>query len=303
MEKEDNLGRIVGIFIVFFSLLFIIFSSNAYAETSNNNVSLEKQAVVCLNESAQIIEEMRAEGFNVIRVNDSFIQAQNSFSVQMSLKEKNKSHDFSLVLPYCKEIEDIKDIAISSLDELTALKKFYNDSVVEGMNTTSVDKLIINIEEEIKNERYEQVKALVDQAYQELINIQSSYTTLNLFYESTTRSLKIFLYKNWIIILSILVILAIFLFIYKRNITRWMIKRKINKLELRKKTLKGLIVQAQEGYFEKGTLSEANYNIRINKFAELVRDIDRQIPLLMEELSRVGGNKDELFGKEKRKIR
>ena len=42
--------------------------------------------------------------------------------------------------------------------------------------------------------------------------------------------------------------------------------------------------KTQKEYFQKGSLSESGYQIRSKNFADLVRDIDRQIPLLEEKL-------------------
>lgn len=68
-------------------------------------------------------------------------------------------------------------------------------------------------------------------------------------------------------------------------------ERKIQNLEMRKKTLKGLIMKTQGDYFNSGNMSESAYEIRTKKFAEIVRDIDRQIPLLQEELVKIGRKK------------
>jgi len=40
----------------------------------------------------------------------------------------------------------------------------------------------------------------------------------------------------------------------------------------------------QEGYFKTKKLSESEYNIKLKKFKELIRDIDRQIMVLKEDM-------------------
>ena len=70
-----------------------------------------------------------------------------------------------------------------------------------------------------------------------------------------------------------------------------LIKGKIRKLELRKKTIKTLISNTQKDYFERGNLSEGNYNIRTKKFGELILDIERQLPLLNEGLAKLDKKK------------
>jgi hypothetical protein len=147
--------------------------------------------------------------------------------------------------------------------------------------------MVNEADQEMKNERYEKVEPLIDKTYTEIINLKSQQTTLNLFYETTTRSVGKIIYKNRYIILSVVLLLIVFFFIYKKAIYKWILQRKINNLELRKKTLKDLIMKTQREYFNEGSISEGTFNIKIKKLAELVRDIERQIPLLQEGLAKI----------------
>lgn len=81
-------------------------------------------------------------------------------------------------------------------------------------------------------------------------------------------------------------VLFLGLLLFQTQIRKRIIKAKIKKLELKEKTLRGLVMQTQKDYFHSGKMSEGMYSIRTNKFAELIRDIERQIPLLKEELAR-----------------
>lgn len=142
------------------------------------------------------------------------------------------------------------------------------------------------------NERYEKVKPLVDKAYTELIDLQSSRTAVGLFYDATSKSLKNFFIKNWIYLTSFLLIILILFFVYKKAISLWITKRKISELELRKKTLKDLLTQTQRDYFNYGKIPESTFHIKTEKLAELIRDIDRQIPLLQEQIVKLSKKKD-----------
>ena len=55
-------------------------------------------------------------------------------------------------------------------------------------------------------------------------------------------------------------------------------------MERRRENITRLISEAQKQYFEKGEMSEIRYYVRTKKYAELIRDINRQIPLLKEKL-------------------
>jgi hypothetical protein len=62
------------------------------------------------------------------------------------------------------------------------------------------------------------------------------------------------------------------------------LNKKLEHLYLRRTTLKKLIAKTQKEFFEKGTIDETTYHIRLNKYGEIIRDINRQIPLVKEEL-------------------
>lgn len=129
--------------------------------------------------------------------------------------------------------------------------------------------------------------------------MEGKQTSLNLAYKSTTKTIKNFLINNWLTIL-ISFILGIFVYIlFKNRFYFFKTKNKINKLEKESRTIQELLKQSQKEYFEKGKMSEATYRIRINKFSELMRDIDRQIPLLKADLARL--NRKSLQQKEETK--
>jgi len=279
--KCDKINILEGIMII----LLINFVS---ASGETNLSTMEEKAALCLNESEQIVVDMINENFSIKRVNDSLKQADNLFHAQQAFKDKKGNYDYSLVFPYCDEIKKIKEDALNSRDELFALEKFYEVSLSPDMNTSEADKLMAEIGDEIENERYEKVKPLVEKVYEEIINIKSASAALNVFYKSTTRNLKKIFIENWkSISISIGVLLLIF-FIYKKRVSKWIIRRKIEKLEIKRKTLKELTMKTQGDYFNLGNISEGTYTIKIKKFAELIRDIDRQIPLLREGLMKMG---------------
>lgn len=269
---------------------FICLVSFVCAENSNNTIAIEAKAGSCMNESKQILMDMQENVFSIIRINDSLKQLINLYSAQNILKEEKKKYDFSLVIPYCEDIRKIENSARDSRDKINALKQFYNQSV-SGLNTTSIDIIVSEADQEMENERYEKVPNLVDKAYTEIINVKSQQTTLNLFYEATTTGFKKFLYKNRYPIISLIIILLAVFIIYHKAIRKWLIKRKISKLELRKKNLKEMITEVQKAYFERGEISEGIFNIKTKKFAELIRDVDQQIPLLREEIEKINFNK------------
>lgn len=291
MEFKTNMKfnfALVLFFLVLIMCSGMILAADSTTGAESKNLTSEQQAVSCMAESRQIRDELASNDFNTERVNDTITQAEALYNDIL----KKKKSDFSLVISSCDEIKKIKELAYNSRDGIDALKKFYNESVTSVMDTSETDALISSIEKEISDERYEKVEQLIDNAYEKIIELKSSYTTLEILRRNTRNALVRFVTENWQIKLITLIILVVLFFAYRTRIEKAIINRRLNSLDIRKKTLKDLIKQTQKDYFEYGKLPEGTYNIRTKKFAEMIRDIDRQIPLLQEELAKLEKQKN-----------
>lgn len=277
MKMKNKKTIIFGIFLLF----GIIFLSGIAA--AEENLTLKEQAEGCLGDSEKIMNELIESGFNINKVNDTLAVASELYKAQSS-KLRVKDSDFSFVLNYCGEIEETRETAYVARDEFDALVKFYNEAFDE--NVSVIDEMIYEIENEIETERYEKVSPLVEQTYEKISEVQAEQTALRAFYEGTTKGLKRFFERNWISILISIGVAFILFLVYLRTVSVWIIKRKIRGLEFRKEKILDIIRSAQREYFQDGKLSEGIFNIKTKKLAELIRDIDRQIPMLREKLAR-----------------
>lgn len=289
VKKESVLLLLVFI-LVFTPIMGSSFNFISAAANTNvpNQTLLESRSGLCLNESMDIMNLMIAEGFNIIRINDSIKEARNIYDSQFLFKDKKRAYDFSGVISICNNIANIRLNAITSRDSFSSLLRFYNQSISDDMNSSSVDKIITEINSEMRDERYENIPPLIEKAYVEISVIQSTQTNINIFYKATTQGIISFLSENWLWIIIVLAIISVCLIFYRVKISLWIIMRKIEKLKNRKDTVRKLIMQTQKEYFQLGKIPEAEYNIKTKKYAELMRDIDRQIPLLREELAKLG---------------
>jgi hypothetical protein len=284
MRKKSFVKISAGLVFMLFAMglfQFVLAADNPSVIVSSKNASN------CIKESNVLLQDLVSKNFSTNRVNDTLNQATVLYGAQIVLEEKKQKTDFSLVTIKCDEIKIVYDMAVANRDAVSSLKIFYKESLTPEMNTSSVDETLSSIDFEMTSERYEKVQPLIDQAYQEIIDIKAKSTALSLFYESTTRGIKNFIIRNWIRILIVLVVLIILFAIFRVQIGAWWIKQKIKALNLRKQTIKKLMMKAQQGYFQTGSISETDYQIRIKNWAELIRDIDRQVPMLYEELSRL----------------
>lgn len=270
---------------VFVFVLLVIFSVSAVSAAENMTEKI--QAQLCLNESDFIMAEMSSMGFNILRINDTLNEGKLVFNSQKLYQDKRIPHNFSKVFLYCNEINAIKESALIASDEFAALMKFYNESITAGMNTSSIDVVLESIRAEVASERYENVKELVDKAYEEITTVRASYTATAIIYKNTLGFFKRVFIDHWKGLSLTAAALIILFLIYRVQITLHILRRKIEKLKIRKETIRGLIMKTQKNYFQDGKIPEGEYNVKTKKFAELILDIDRQIPLLQEDIARL----------------
>lgn len=288
MKREGN-GSYLYILLAIALALFALGGVNAIVSSTSslNQTALESEASLCINESADLMVLMQLDKFNVVRMNDTYKDAKALYDSQIILKSKNKPYDFSPVIKNCQDIKKMRTDAVDSSNELVTLLKYYNESIKSNMNSSSVDLIILNIQNEIRDERYENVPKLIEDAYSEIAAVQSSQTTLKIFSAATARGIKVFIVNNWKVLSTIIIVLAVLGILYRVQISISLLTRKIEKLKNRKKTIKDLVMQTQKDYFQYGKIPEGEYNVKTKKYAELMRDIDRQVPLLQEELAKL----------------
>jgi hypothetical protein len=276
----------------YFLFLFFCFLLVSVSAASVANITTQQDATDCLNNSKKLMMELVDSNLSVKRVNDTIYQAEIIYNSQVSLVSRGRKADFSLVSSYCDSVSEVYSLAINSRDALSVLLKFYNESITPEMNSSSIDQIISEINFEIASERYEKVQPLIDKAYQEISDVRARSTTLNLFVDSTSRGLKTFFIKNWRIILAVFVILVILWFSLRKPVRAKLLNYRLDKLAQRRESIKKLVMRSQKEYFEKGNIADSDYKIRIANYAELIRDIDRQVPLLREELAKLKGVKE-----------
>jgi hypothetical protein len=279
--------------IKLFVYMLVVFFSISLVLAADANLTQKQLAEKCLIQSESSLVEISNSNISVNRFNDSYVKAKNLYDAQVIIESRKSKADFAQVISYCDQIDNLKKTAIDSLDYFDVFLNFYNDTVDKSvMNASSIDAIIDQINQEIKGERYEGIVALVDSGYTEITAVKSEQTTLALAYKATTRNLKDFFKENGLTIIIVLGILIVFYLIYRTKIKQYLLNRKLKTLILRRDTLKKLIGDTQKEYFQTGKLPESDYRIRTKNFADLIRDIDRQIPLLQKEIAEYSSKDD-----------
>lgn len=275
--------------IIFILIVLLFIPTFVYAEQLN--ISDETKASYCINSSIEIMKKMKEEGFSVIRINDSISNAQTIFDLQQKIKKESRGkEDYSRIFSICEEISNLNSLAYSLRDQINSLEKFYNENSKEIRNSSKIDELFLKINTEMKNERYELVPEIIEKTYNEIAIAKSQSTILFVFYDATTKSFKRFILERWKGIVVVFFILIFSFLVFNKPIRKFILKRELFNLELRKKSLKEMIAKNQEDYFNKGKISEMEFTIKNKKLSELIRDIERQISLVKEQLAQFDKN-------------
>jgi hypothetical protein len=204
--------------------------------------------------------------------------------MQKMIESEGGKTDFSFVNSKFNSFHDMINLAYNTLDELTALEKHLYQQEYLANDSKIYEKLNL-AKENFNAERYEQTLELVDEIYLDLSELNAFNIKVKTAYELTSRNIKTFFEKNWKIFVIIFVSIYILYLLLRKRVVCYILKRKINLLELRRDSVKSLIIKIQKEYFQKKTLGELTYTIRIRKYAELTRDINRQISVFKEELA------------------
>lgn len=250
--------------------LLLMFSVSAYNITEE--ISLEE----CFDDNDLIIVEFKEAELNHLRIDDLITLIDTSYSMNA---------DFETIMQKCEEVNKVKKMAYDMQDRIGAMNLFYEETFEEPVE--HIDKMIDEVYSDFNDEQYELIEDKVDKIYNEIIDYKSSQTAVKIFYDSTRNQVIYFLevnYKNILIVVGS--ILFLFL-IFRRRIKIIKRKRKIGKIELRKEVLKELIKKTQADYFRKNKISSGLYEIRLKKFSEMVRDLDKDVLTIKEELMRI----------------
>lgn len=268
-------------FIIIISFLLLVTTSVKAQEVNETRLALE--------EARRGVEEAKASNLSTSRVNDILVVAEQLFEAQSALEAMKGRADYSVVTGKIDEIESLLKKQLEMYDEVTALEKRMADVGTESRAYPLLEK----VKKEFEDERYEKITDLIEEAYIALSEERAVETKVRAFYEAGTKTITGFFKKRWKeTAIAIISIIIIYLLTHKK-IRVLLIDKKIKDLSMERKILEDLIKKAQDEYFRYFKIPEDLYYIRITKFGELIRDIERQTPVLIEEKEKLIGGVEE----------
>ncbi|MGY4884816.1 MAG: hypothetical protein ACP5NZ_04535 [Nanobdellota archaeon] len=284
---SKNINYKIAFLLSVILLISISFASSLTTNSTNQSTKImsneSMQAKDALVQAEKDISEMLSKGIGVLRVNETYQEAYQTYLAQVALEEKMGRANYENVIKDCEEINSVKETSLEANDELTIFIRNYQEAEKEA-NLSEMQVEYNAIITSFNEERFEDTLKLINQGYQRVSEIQSSQTAMNSLYLATSRTIKNFFIKNKIKIAVTLAVILLLVLIFWNTLTRLDMKRKLNNLIIRKKAVNGLIKEMQDNYFKKRNISESEYLTKLKKFEELIRDIDRQTMVLKEEM-------------------
>jgi hypothetical protein len=243
-------------------------------------------AAALLTDANKSVERMRAAGFPYMQSRDLYLLGEQWLIGQAALELSGEKADYRFIGEKSDEVAAIEKSAFSVSDELAALDVRFS-KIAPDVNTSEASQLQEQAEKEFSDGRFEEAARLINSAYDKIAQAEAEATRSRALLESTRRTLQVFLEENWQNILALLVALGIFFFLFQKQIRRFLINAKIAALTAERGVLENMIKSLQKEYFESGKVNELTYHIKTKKFGDLIRNINRQLPLLREELKKL----------------
>jgi len=270
-------------------------------------------AADAINESREIIEEMRSYGFSTVFVEDQLVEAESVLEIvdnaevlrdeeSLSREKSEAGKALSLidweemyyedVLVYTERIVERQEEAFLISDSIVSAETSLGvyggiDDVQLSPGYGDVDLLMEEINLAFEEERYEDAEGLLEEMNLKLEEIRQENAALS----GLKRNAANFFERYSAQIVLFVAIVGVLVFVFHRKISHRLLVGRIGRMQAEKKALVGMMKKAQTERFKDGTLSALVYNIRVKKYGEKLNEIKEKLPALEKRLDGFRGLK------------
>lgn len=286
----EKRGVIAGTFLVLVFIFLAMGIASAQQDTQDQgNLSESERAKNSLDNMESIIKEMDDSGFQIERINDTLKDAKAVYEAQQLREERGQKTNYETVFTREEEAKKLRDDAFEAEDEIFSLQQSLEPLEDRDINVSEAESLINDIKQEVADERYGDALEIVPKARDKISELESESSQANVIYQATKNSIAEFFRENYLPIVIVVGSLILLYLIFRKQIKKFFLRKKLKKLRTERKTVQNLVKKAQNDYFKKGIIPEEIYNIRAKKYGEMIRDIDRRIPMINERIAKLGG--------------
>ena len=258
-------------------------------ENQTINFTFSKQyfaAKTQLETANQSIQKLIDAGYPYLRAQDSYLVAYQWLVGQAALEEQGQDYDYRFITEKADEIKQIERSSFTVGDDLRALAGRLSN-ISRDANLSEPLSLMADAKKEFEDNRFEEAQRLATMSYDKAAKAEADAQRSKTLLESTRKNIEGFLAENWAKIAGAIAVLCIVFFIFQKQIRRFLLKSKMSAILAERAVLESMMKKMQTDYFDNGTLNEMSFHIKTKKFADMIRDINRQIPLIKEELKKI----------------
>jgi len=287
--SKINRTKAMGKFLVL--LLLVMLAGMAFAAaTADTNFMASNQAEQAQAKLALLqneIQKIRFSGMGTQRMNDLLLVATESYNQQIELEKNGQTPNYSLVAGKVSEALNVAKLATEAKAEIGILEQQINDTKQQnlGINLAEVMAGLENAKKELKNERYELSLNIINQTYVKLSEANSLQAKTQAVYAEAQKTIASFMQANWKTILAIIASVLVLYILLENLIKKARLRADIKKAGQELKTVQKFLKKTQEEYFEKNSLPESIYLSRSKVFTDKMRNLNREIVVMKENLA------------------
>ncbi|MCG2719256.1 MAG: hypothetical protein L6266_00755 [Nanoarchaeota archaeon] len=255
-----------------FSIIFLILIALANAQ---EEITKEK-ALESLENAKQDMTTMNNEGFTVIFINDTIIEAESALErVENALDLNYSGFSYEEVLEILKIITERKAKAYEISDKLRALELKAENYASTSVDVTKSLVILENAKNTFNDERYESVESLIIDLENSLETAKAERTLGNVVANST----KNFIQKNYLQLIILLAVIIVITIISWNRIKKIRAKNKLTTFKIEKESIKELMKETQREFYQRENISKLTYGIRMDLYREKLTELNHTIPV------------------------
>lgn len=239
----------------------------------------DEEMFMIIERAQQDIHEMNIAGFNTYYVTDLYLVMED--------ESNDNIIDYSLILKNAQLIRDAKENAFYAQD-LLSLKE---EEIIEfedisGLNATEAWNMYNKAADELKNERYDNAKNMLNGITPELDRTQIEATRLSTKLFAQKNRLIEWLTHNSIKILFSLLFIVIFCVLFYKKAGIFMLRKKIIHAHIEEEVLADLMKKAQIDYYNERKITKSMYIMKTEMYKARMEEIKSMLPVLQKELQK-----------------
>lgn len=253
--------------VLIFAASFATSVTSQEAENEIGNASIE-------------IKEARNDGVPVQRLEDLLTEANNTYRARKNLD----SPSFERVVELTERIKSLRKTAERAHDEIDVLQMEIDEAKQQGINVSEAERFLDLANESLQAGRYDESLDNVENSYSALSEAKAVSVRLQTFYEQEADDFLNYIERNTKKIAAIFLIFSGSVFLIYRELRVFYLRKRKSKLEKKIDSVRQLMKDLEEDYYERQNIPKRAFEIRKDKFRDIMTDAENKVPELEERI-------------------